>query len=79
MKKESMRLWLVAALLFSVFPAEAADTDAVGRWSEQKAWAWRQKTGWWVGCNFLPSCAINQLEMFQADTFDPQTLDRELG
>src|SRR5215471_15669129 len=27
----------------------------------------------------LPSTAINQLEMFQADTFDPKTIDRELG
>jgi hypothetical protein len=31
-----------------------------------------------VGCNFLPSTAINQLEMSQADTFDPLTIDREL-
>jgi hypothetical protein len=32
-----------------------------------------------VGANFIPSTAINQLEMWQADTFDPQTIDRELG
>jgi hypothetical protein len=32
-----------------------------------------------VGCNFLPSNAINQLEMWQAETFDPATIDRELG
>ena len=34
---------------------------------------------WLVGCNFAPSTAINQLEMWQADTFDPVTIDRELG
>ncbi|MBN1402794.1 MAG: cellulase family glycosylhydrolase, partial [Anaerolineae bacterium] len=34
---------------------------------------------WLVGCNFIPSTAINQLEMWQADTFDPATIDRELG
>jgi hypothetical protein len=49
------------------------------RWSEEQAQAWRQKTGWLAGCDFLPSTAINQLEMFQADSFDPVTLDRELG
>ena len=32
-----------------------------------------------VGCNFSPSTAINQLEMWQAETFDPATIDRELG
>jgi beta-galactosidase/beta-glucuronidase len=32
-----------------------------------------------VGCNYIPSTAINQLEMFQSDTFDPETIDRELA
>jgi hypothetical protein len=34
---------------------------------------------WLLGCNFNPSTAINELEMWQADTFDPETIDRELG
>ena len=34
---------------------------------------------WLVGCNFLPSTAINQLEMWQPETFDAATIDRELG
>ena len=32
-----------------------------------------------MGCNFVPSTAVNQLEMWQADTFDPVAIDRELG
>lgn len=48
-------------------------------WPEAKAWEWHQKVGWLVGCNFIPSTAINQLEMWQADSFDPTTIDRELG
>ena len=44
-----------------------------------RARAWGDSTGWLVGSNFAPSTAINQLEMWQADTFDPQTIDRELG
>jgi hypothetical protein len=49
------------------------------RWSAEEANAWVKKEGWLVGCNFTPSTAINQLEMWQADTFDAATIDRELG
>lgn len=50
-----------------------------GRWTEARAAAWQTERGWRVGCNFAPSTASNQLEMWQAPTFDPETLDRELG
>ncbi len=49
------------------------------RWSQEKANEWRSKVGWLVGCNFTPSTAINQLEMWQAESFDSTTIDRELG
>ncbi|MEM6391378.1 MAG: 1,4-beta-xylanase [Planctomycetota bacterium] len=49
------------------------------RWSVEQAQAWREAHGWLVGANFLPSTAGNQLEMWQAQTFDPETIDRELG
>lgn len=48
-------------------------------WSAEKANQWYAQQGWLVGCNFLPSSAINQLEMWQEETFDSATLDRELG
>ena len=35
--------------------------------------------GWRVGCNFTPSTAASPLELWQGETFDPETLDRELG
>ncbi len=54
-------------------------TQASERWSVEKAQQWYAKQPWLVGCNFTPSTAINQLEMWQADTFDPETIDRELG
>jgi hypothetical protein len=47
-------------------------------WSAKKANEWYKKQGWIVGCNFLPSTAINQLEMWQAETFDTATINREL-
>jgi hypothetical protein len=51
----------------------------MARWSTEKANKWYEEQPWLVGCNFTPSTAINQLEMWQKDTFDPDTIDRELG
>jgi len=47
-------------------------------WSTDKANHWYAKQGWRTGCNFIPSTAINQLEMWQAETFDPKTIAREM-
>tara|TARA_R110002072_G_scaffold140149_5_gene284039 strand:- start:3329 stop:4405 length:1077 start_codon:yes stop_codon:yes gene_type:complete len=49
------------------------------KWSVEKAKAWYEKHDWIIGANFNPSTAINQLEMWQTETFDPETIDRELG
>lgn len=49
------------------------------QWTVEKALEWQKETGWLSGCNFQPSTAINQLEMWQEETFDPETINRELG
>jgi len=49
------------------------------RWTQERAWEWYNGHRWLVGCNFTPSTAIIQLEMWQADTFDEETIERELG
>jgi len=49
------------------------------RWSAEKAHAWYNQHQWIAGANFLPSTAINQLEMWQEATFDTATINRELG
>jgi len=49
------------------------------RWSEQKASDWYAQQPWLVGSNYIPATAINQLEMWQAETFDPQRVDLEFG
>jgi hypothetical protein len=48
-------------------------------WTVDEAWAWYQDQPWLVGCNFIPSTAVNQLEMWQAETFDLTTIERELS
>ena len=57
----------------------AYEREENGRWSGGQAWQWYQEQPWLVGCNFSPSTAINQLEMWQEKTFDLETIDRELG
>ena len=52
---------------------------AAERWTPQQANEWYDAQPWIVGCNYLPSNAINQLEMWQPETFDTATIDRELG
>ena len=49
------------------------------RWSTEQATAWHAEQPWLRGCNFIPSNAINQLEMWQSETFDPATIDSELA
>jgi len=50
-----------------------------GRWTEERAWAWYKGLPWLAGCNYYPATAINQIDMWQASTWDPTTIDRELG
>lgn len=49
------------------------------RWTEEKANHWYARQPWLVGSNYIPADAINELEMWQPDTFDPARIDKELG
>jgi endo-1,4-beta-mannosidase len=48
-------------------------------WTPEQADAWHRRQPYYFGANFTPSTAINQLEMWQRESFDPQTIARELG
>jgi len=56
-----------------------AQIDSGTPWTPERAATWYADQPWLVGANFVPSTAVNQLEMWQADTFDEATIDRELG
>jgi len=58
-------------------PAVAATADT-NRWTEARATAWYAHQPWLIGANYIPATAINELEMWQADTFDPKRIDLEL-
>lgn len=80
--KNLISIIIVSLLLASCFNPNRPNTsenERGERWSIEKANEWSAKHEWIRGCNFQPSSAINQLEMFQAETFDPETIDRELG
>ena len=49
------------------------------KWTQSEAFTWYKNQDWIVGCNYLPSNAINQLEMFQPETFDIEINKRELS
>lgn len=57
----------------------SAQNAKAGLWSAEKANAWYSQHAWLTGADYIPANAINQLEMWQADTFDPSTIDKELG
>ncbi len=58
---------------------QVAGAAADGQWTPAHARAWYDSVGWVAGSNFLPSTASNELEMWQAATWDPATIDKELG
>ena len=68
------KLLFACALLALALPAAARE-----RWSATEAKDWYAQQKWLVGSNYIPADAINQLEMWQAPTFDPRQIDKELG
>jgi len=70
------KLLFAAVILFAIGAATRAQDT---RWTEKDAAEWYAKQPWLVGSNYIPANAINELEMWQADTFDPKRIDMELG
>ena len=73
--QKTWRLLTIAMLLCSF----AALSQAQQKWTAQKANDWYKTQPFLVGSNFNPANAINELEMWQAETFDPPRIDLELG
>jgi Glycosyl hydrolases family 2, TIM barrel domain len=67
------------AFLFFCLLKTALGQPAREVWKAEQANHWYAGQGWLRGCDFIPSTAVNQLEMWQADSFDSATISRELG
>ena len=81
MKKISLILILAGSIFWlnSCKSNKPEKEKTATRWTIEKAQQWSTENGWLRGCDFIPSSAINQLEMWQAESFDTTTINRELG
>ncbi|MBW4330214.1 cellulase family glycosylhydrolase [Stakelama sp. CBK3Z-3] len=73
---------MIRKLALAALPAIAlfaAPADARDIWTKPQAQKWYDAQPWLVGANYTPRTAINQLEMWQAESWDPKTIDQELG
>jgi hypothetical protein len=75
----SKRPSVLVAAVVSLALLLPAITGARERWTPAQANSWYEAQPWRVGSNYIPATAINELEMWQADTFDLATIERELG
>jgi hypothetical protein len=79
MNRRHSRLIISALCVVFIYGLSAAeDQPIVKTWPKEKAWQWYNTHPWINGCNYLPSYAGNSTEFWQADTFDPRVIDREL-
>jgi hypothetical protein len=83
MKKVTLFFTIIIMVVFASCQSSknkiVAKEPVSKRWSDTQAANWQNVNGWLRGSNFNPSTAINQLETWQAETFDTTTINRELG
>lgn len=70
--------WVMVSIESTTWAGPDHSAPEERMWTVDKAQQWYASQPWMVGCNFLPSSAVNDVEMWQRDTFDSQTIDREL-
>lgn len=73
-----MRKTVLVCLFLTLISHETQAQDPPAPWPVEKAQEWGKAHPWLVGCNYTPAYAINQLEMWQPETFDLAAIDREL-
>ncbi len=78
-RKALPKLTSVCLSLLACQALAAEPEPPVGLWPKERAAEWQEAQPWLVGCNFLPSTAVNDIEMWRRETFDPATIERELG
>lgn len=80
---KSINYLLLALVMISCKPQQSLEVDYLtpikGRWSTEKINTWYAEQPWLVGCNYYPATAINQIDMWQASTWDPERIDLELS
>lgn len=77
-RRTALKLPLFATAVAALPQLPRAGAAEPGRWSADRATKWYQAHGWLVGTNYIAASAVNQLEMFQPETYDLQRIDGEL-
>ena len=73
------RLWAAMLIVLTLCGTARAQIGSLPRWTETQASEWVAQQPWLVGSNYIPATAINELEMWQPETFDPSQIDKELA
>lgn len=73
-----MKRGFLILLTFVLIGLNGLAQQIPGRWSEKKAKDWYAGQVWPVGMNYVVSNAVNQFEMWQAESFDEATIKKEL-
>jgi hypothetical protein len=73
------RLWTAMLVVLALCGTARAQLGSRPRWTETQASEWAAKQPWLVGSNYIPATAINELEMWQPETFDTSQIDQELA
>jgi hypothetical protein len=71
--------WAVILIGCIVITLSGSLFAQTSRWAGDRAKTWYEQQPWLVGSNYIPEDAINQLEMWQSQTFDAAQIDKELG
>ena len=69
----------IAYLIILIAPAILLAASVEQRWSTEQANNWYRQQNWFFGSNYVPSNAINQLDMWQKETFDIVRIEMEFG
>jgi hypothetical protein len=72
-------IWIASLFAVAFSSGTLAAESQTSRWTEKSANEWYSKQSWLVGGNYTPATAVNELEMWQPNTFDPNRMDLELG
>jgi hypothetical protein len=76
-RRAALKIPALVAAGAVLLQAPAASAEP-GRWSPDRAQRWYRAQDRLVGANFITSDSINQLEMFQPDTYDAARIDAEM-
>jgi hypothetical protein len=74
-----LNLMIISSCVNGEKSIDSSGKKLAGLWSIERVNEWYEKQPWLFGTNFIPSTAINQIEMWQESSWDPGIIDRELG